>query len=159
VPSSFVAALPEAEETAARSGRPRGPRSQRNSLAGDAEAAREAARKRAAYEAARLRSAVTMLRLAEATSRYGAAQLASGASPAEAKEAALYVAGELAIVAGELRRLTRLRPCERRVLAVRLSNLGMSREEVGARLGVSATSVRKYLRAEAPEMIGPSPWR
>ena len=35
----------------------------------------------------------------------------------------------------------------------------MSREEVGRRLGVSAKSVRKYLRAQAPELIGPSPAR
>ena len=70
-----------------------------------------------------------------------------------------FVSGELGDLAAALRRLERLSPAQRRVRAVQLTARGMSREEVGRRLGVSAKSVRKYLRSQAPEMVGPSPWR
>ena len=118
-----------------------------------------ARRKRLAYEAARRRSAVTLLGIASATCDYAASVLSNGASPCEAAETVVFVTGELAELAAALRRLERLSPAQRRVRAVQLAQFGMSREEVGRRLGVSARSVRKYLRAQAPEMVGPSPWR
>ena len=118
-----------------------------------------ARRKRAAYEAARRRSAVTLLGIAECTCRYGASQLSNGASPAEAAATMAFVTGELAEVAAALRRLERLTPAQRQARAAQLTALGMTREEVGRRLGVSSKSVRKYLRAQAPELIRPSPSR
>ena len=99
-----------------------------------------------ADEAARRRSAVTVLQIAEVTARYGASVLADGASPAEARAAALEVASELSVVADELRRLTRLRPAERRVMAAQLAALGTSKRLIGIRLGVCERAVRDYLR-------------
>ena len=87
-----------------------------------------------------------MLQIAEATCRYAASVIGNGVSPAEARETAVFTAGELAVVAETLRRLTRLGPAQRRVLAVQLTGLGMSRREVAARVGVSERSVRYYLR-------------
>ena len=118
-----------------------------------------ARRKRLAYEAARRRSAVNLLNIAGATCDYAASVLANGASPVEAAETVVFVTGELAELAAALRRLERLTPAQRQARAAQLTRLGMSREEVGRRLGVSAKSVRKYLRAQAPELIGPSPAR
>ena len=118
-----------------------------------------ARRKRLAYEAARRRSAVNLLGIGECTCRYAASVLSNGASPAEAAETMAFVTGELAEVAAALRRLERLTPAQRQVRAAQLTRLGMTREEVGRRLGVSAKSVRKYLRAQAPELIRPSPSR
>jgi DNA-binding CsgD family transcriptional regulator len=118
-----------------------------------------ARRKRAAYEAARRREAANMLRIMACTCAYACERLSDGASPAEAAETMAFVTGELGDLAAALRRLERLSPAQRRVRAAQLTRLGMSREEVGRRLGVSARSVRKYLRSTAPETVRPSPWR
>lgn len=99
------------------------------------------------------------MRITGCTLAYACERLANGAaSPAEALETVRFVSGELAVAAEALRKLTRLGPAERRVLAVQLANLGMSREEIGRRLGVSARSVRKYVRVQAPGLVRPSPW-
>ena len=116
-----------------------------------------ARRKRLAYEAARRRSAVNLLRIMACTCDYASERLSNGASPAEAAETVVFVTGELAAVAAALRKLERLSPAQRQARAAQLTALGMSREEVGRRLGVSAKSVRKYLRAQAPELLSPSP--
>ncbi len=119
-----------------------------------------ARRKRLAYEAARRRSAVNLLRIMACTCDYASERLANGASPAEAAETMAFVTGELAEVAAALRKLTGLTGlslAERRVRAAQLTRLGMTREEVGRRLGVSAKSVRAYLRAQAPELLRPRP--
>jgi hypothetical protein len=105
----------------------------------------ERERKRRAYEAGRRREAVTMLRVAEAMCGYAASQLADGLGPEEARAAAIEAAGELAALAAQLRRLTRLRPADRRVLAAQLTALGLSRREVAGRLGVTDRAVRGYL--------------
>ena len=110
------------------------------------ESAKSAERKRAAREAARRREAAGVLRIAEATCRYAASQLGNGIDPAEARETAAFVAGELAVVAEALRRLTRLGPAERRVLARQLVGLGWSKQAVAVRLGVSDRTVRGYFR-------------
>lgn len=94
-----------------------------------------------------------MLQITESTVRYAIARLADGASPAESRETALFVSGELEVMASALRRLTRLRPAERRVLAAQLTSLGMSRREVADRLGVSDRSVRKYLAGTRPQPV------
>jgi DNA-binding CsgD family transcriptional regulator len=122
-------------------------------------AAAPAERKRLAYEAARRRSAVTLLRIMACTCDYASERLSNGADPAEAAATMEFVTGELAEVAAALRRLERLSPAQRRVRAAQLTALGMSREEVGRRLGVSAKTIRNYLRTAAPEMAGQSPWR
>ena len=122
-------------------------------------AAASAERKRLAYEAARRRSAVNLLGIGECTCRYAASVLANGASPCEAAETVVFVTGELAELAAALRRLERLTPAQRQARAAQLTRLGMTREEVGRRLGVSSKSVRKYLRAQAPELIRQSPSR
>ena len=91
-----------------------------------------AARKRLSREAARRRGAVTVLQIAECTARYGASVLANGASPDEARAAAVEVAAELATIAETLRRLTRLGPSERRERAVQLAALGWETADRGA---------------------------
>ena len=68
----------------------------------------DAVRRRLPREAARRREAATILQIGEATCRYGAAQLLNGLGAAEAREAAVFVAGELELTAAALRRLTRL---------------------------------------------------
>jgi DNA-binding CsgD family transcriptional regulator len=122
-----------------------------------ADAARE--RKRAAYEAARRRSAVNLMRIMACTLDYASERLSNGADPREAQETMEFTIGELASVAASLRRLEGLTPAQRRVRAAQLTRLGMSRAEVGRRLGVSAKTVRNYLRAAAPETVRPPPWR
>jgi DNA-directed RNA polymerase specialized sigma24 family protein len=107
-------------------------------------------RRRAAREAARRREAMAALRVAEATIVYAQRQIGNGLSPAQARQAALEAAGELEVLAGELRRAIRLGPAERRVLARQLAALGMSRREVAARLGVSERAVWGYLRPRVP---------
>ena len=109
-------------------------------------AAQSAERKALAREAARRRQAVTELRVAASTAAYAADQLSNGLGPGEARRAALFAAGELAAVAGALRRAVRLSPAERRVLAVRLDALGMTRHQIGERIGVSERAVWTYLR-------------
>jgi hypothetical protein len=90
-----------------------------------------------------------MLRITEATCRYAAAQLSNGAGPDEARETALFVAGELELVAGVLRRVVLLGPSERRELARELDGAGWSRREIADRLRVSGRAVRDYLRPDA----------
>jgi hypothetical protein len=69
-------------------------------------AAQSAERERLARLAADRRAAVTMLQIAASTCRYAAGQLAGEAAPAEARAAALFVAGDLAATAEALLRLT-----------------------------------------------------
>jgi hypothetical protein len=104
-----------------------------------------AGRKRRARAAERRREAVTVLAIGEATCRYGAARLADGASPEEARETALFIAGELTAIAGALRRLTRLGPAERRGVARSLANLGTPTKAIAQQLGVDPRCVRFYL--------------
>ena len=111
-----------------------------------ADTARE--RKRLADEAARRRSAVNLLRITACACDYASERLSNGASPAEAAETVVFVSGEMAEVAEALRRLALVSPAERRVRAVQLAQLGMSREEIAARLGVSERSVRSYLKPD-----------
>jgi hypothetical protein len=108
-------------------------------------AATSAERKRRAREAARRREAANVLRIGEATCRYGASQIGDGASPAEAREIALFVAGELVAVADALRRLTRLGPAERKVLAKQLAALGVRPRRIAQQLGTCDRTVRYYL--------------
>ena len=79
-----------------------------------------------------------MLQIGEATCRYAASQLLNGLGPDEARETAVFVAGELELVAEALRRLTRLGPAERRERAVQLAGLGWSKPRVAVQFGVSA---------------------
>jgi hypothetical protein len=108
-------------------------------------AATSAERKALARAAERRRQAVTMLQIAECTCRYAAGQLGDGITPEQARETALFVAGELAAVADGLRRLTRLDPAARRALAVQLGNLGVPTIEIARRLGVDPRCVRYYV--------------
>jgi hypothetical protein len=110
---------------------------------------RAAERKTLTREAVRRRAAVDTLRIGESMCGYAAAQLANGLSPAAARRAALDVAGELELMAVELRRLTRLRPDERRGLAVQLAALGLPTRRIAAVVGVSDRSVRYYVRGRA----------
>jgi transposase len=107
----------------------------------------DARRRRLPREAARRREAATILQISEATCRYGASQLLNGLGPAEARETAVFVAGELELAAAALRRLTRLSGPERRARAVQLVGLGWSRHQVAVRLGVSDSAVRGWLRS------------
>jgi DNA-binding NarL/FixJ family response regulator len=91
------------------------------------------------------------VQITECTARYGASQLANGTGPAEARQTALFVAGELEAVAACLRRLVRLDPAERRVLARRLNGLGLTRRQIAARLGITERAVREYLRPVSPD--------
>lgn len=109
-------------------------------------AARE--RKALAREAARRRHAVTLLALGEQTCRYAASVLGNGASPAMARDAAVDAAGELAVLADELRRLTRLRGPARRKLARELAASGLSNREVALRVGVSESCLWGYLHQD-----------
>ena len=79
--------------------------------------------------------------------------LGTALCPAEAAETLAFVTGELAELAAALRRLERLSPAERRVARRSWPRLGMSREEVGRRLGVSAG------RCEVPAGAGPGDGR
>ena len=102
-------------------------------------------------EAARRREAVTMLRITEATARYASVQLSNGIGPAEARETALFVAGELTAVARRLRRLARpsapaeRRRNERREVARRLRGEGLPVRVIAARLGVTHPTVLRDL--------------
>jgi hypothetical protein len=90
-----------------------------------------------------------MLQISEATCRYAAAQLGNGIGPEEARQTALFVAGELTAVAETLRRLARLSPAERRALTVRLVADGMSQRQAAAVVGVSKRRAWDYLRARS----------
>jgi DNA-directed RNA polymerase specialized sigma24 family protein len=115
-------------------------------MVGVAETAeRKAERKRLAREAERRRGAVTVLQISECTCRYAASQIGNGASPAEARETALFAAAELAAAAEALRRAVRLRPDQRRMVARLLAGKGMSTKQIAAACGVSETTVRHYL--------------
>jgi DNA-binding NarL/FixJ family response regulator len=105
-----------------------------------------AEQKRAMREAARRREAAEVLRVAASISSYSAAQLGNGLSPEQARRAVVEVAGELAVVAGQLRRLVRLPARERAAEARRLAALGVGTMEIAARLGVSPTTVHYYRR-------------
>ena len=102
-------------------------------------------RKRRLREAERRRQAVTMLQIAECTCRYAASQLGNGIGPEQARDTAQFAAQELSAVADALRRLTRPSGPERRVLAVRLSGLGLPTTRIAQQLGVSERCVRYYL--------------
>jgi hypothetical protein len=104
-----------------------------------------AERKRLAREAARRREAVTMLQISAATCTYAASQLGNGTSPDEARDTALFVAGELTAMAASLRRLTRMGLAERRALARQLAGLGWPTRQIAAQLGVSDRAVRYYV--------------
>ena len=86
-----------------------------------------------------------MLRIMACTCTYAAGQLGDGIGPEEARDTALFVAQELGSMAAALRRLTRLGPAERRVLAVQLTGLGWSRKRIADYLGVCDTTVWNYL--------------
>ena len=87
-----------------------------------------------------------MLRVGEAACSDAAAVLSNGASPAEARSAALEAAFELVEVADVLRRAVRLSRDERRRLAVLWTGRGLlSRREIADRLGVSERTVWRYL--------------
>jgi DNA-directed RNA polymerase specialized sigma24 family protein len=94
----------------------------------------------------RRRQAAAELRLTAGLAAYAAAQLADGLDPGRARQAALETAGELEAVASSLRRLTRLRPGERRALARQLAGLGLSTQQIARQLGVSDRAVRYYVR-------------
>jgi hypothetical protein len=102
-------------------------------------------RKRRTRQAAHRAEAVRVLQIGEATCRYAAATLANGVSPEEAREAALFVAGELTAMAAALRRLTRLGPAERRALARQLEALGLGTHAISQQLGVHERTTRYYL--------------
>jgi hypothetical protein len=105
----------------------------------------DAERKATARESARRREAMHVLQIGEVTCRYAAARLGNGASPAEARETALFVAGELTEMAAALRRLTRLAPAERKMLARQLAALGVPTRTIAMRLGVDPRCVRYYV--------------
>lgn len=107
------------------------------------ERARE--RKALAREAERRRRAATALTVTASTCSYAAAQLANGLGPQQARSAAREVAATLEATAAELRRLTRLRGPERRVLAVMLAGRGLPQREIALQLGVCDRTVRSYL--------------
>jgi DNA-directed RNA polymerase specialized sigma24 family protein len=104
-----------------------------------------AERKRRAREDGRRRQAVALLNVAGGMMHYAVRQLGNGIGPEQARAVAADAAGELAVLAAELRRLTRLGPEQRRALAVRMVALGMTRHEAAIRLGVSDATVRNYL--------------
>ena len=95
--------------------------------------------------AARRRECATLLQISASTCTYGAVQLGNGISPDEARQTALFVAGELVGMAAALYRLARLRPADRAVLARLMVGAGMTRREAAVRLGVSERTVRYYL--------------
>ena len=56
----------------------------------------------------------------------------------------------LAEVVVELRRLAPVEPGERREAAAELAGLGIPRREIASRLGITESTVRKYLRPRSP---------
>lgn len=103
-------------------------------------------RKRLGREAGRRREAAAALRLAATMATYAARQLSDGLTPEQAREATLEAAGRLEGLAESLRRLTRLRPAERRAVAMHLARLGHSRKQIAQYLGVSDRAVYYYVR-------------
>jgi hypothetical protein len=108
-------------------------------------AATSAERKRRVRTDARRAEAVRMLQIAECGCRYAAGQLGNGLGPEQARELAMEMAAELTAVAEGLRRLTRMGPRERRVLAVKLHSLGVPPKRIAQQLGVCDRTVRNYL--------------
>jgi hypothetical protein len=103
-------------------------------------------RRRLDREAERRRRAAAELRTTAALCLYASRQLADGLSPAEARDAALEMAGELTAVAEALRRAVRPGgPAERRATAIKLANLGVSTKGIAQRLGVTERVIRYYL--------------
>jgi DNA-directed RNA polymerase specialized sigma24 family protein len=105
--------------------------------------------RRAAREAQRRREVVTVLAVGQATIVYVTRVLANGATPQEARVAALEAAGELEATAEALRRAVRLAPAERRQLARQLAELGWPTGRIARQLGVSDRAVRYYLAGRA----------
>ena len=101
-------------------------------------------------EDARRRQAAADLRLTATLISYAATQLADGLNPQQARRAALETAAELEAVAASLRRLTRLPPAQRRILARQLAQLGRPTQEIARQVGVSERSVRYYLHGRPP---------
>jgi hypothetical protein len=97
-------------------------------------------------EAARRREAAEVLRVVAAISGYASAQLGNGLGPEEARQAVAEVAGELAVVAGRLRRLARVPARERAAQARLLAGLGVGTQEIADRLGVCAHTAWNYQR-------------
>ncbi len=93
------------------------------------------------------REVLTVLAITEATARYAASQLADGIGPAEARQTALFVAGELETAAVALRRLTLARAdaAQRRALAVELVDQGLTQRQAAAVVGVSPRRLWDYL--------------
>jgi len=91
------------------------------------------------------RRAVDLLRVTEAMASYSAAQVDNGLPPEEARQAVVDVAGELAAVAVELRRLARVSSRDRRLLAREFHDAGVTVAETAARLGVAPRTVAYYL--------------
>ena len=86
-----------------------------------------------------------MLRISASTCSYASTQLADGIGPAEAREVALFTAGELVVMAEALRKLTRPTLAERKALARELTGLGWPARRVADRLGVHERTVWRYL--------------
>ena len=91
-----------------------------------------------------------MLRLAALAAGYAAGQVSDGLGPAEAQCAVRQAAETLAEVVVELRRLAPLEPGERRAAAAEMAGLGIPRREISSRLGITESTVRKYLRPRSP---------
>lgn len=93
------------------------------------------------------RQMLTILQITEATARYAASQVADGIGPAEARQTALFVAGELEVTAVALRRLAlaRLDPAQCRAMAVELVESGVSVRRAAELVGRSRRTVRGYL--------------
>jgi hypothetical protein len=108
--------------------------------------ARKVAARLAGRQAGRRREAAASLRLAADLAASTARTLANGATPAEAREAALECAAEMVGVAEVLRWATRPTQRERQALAVRLARTGRwSRRQVADQVGVSERTVSRYL--------------
>jgi DNA-directed RNA polymerase specialized sigma24 family protein len=88
-----------------------------------------------------------MLQIGGATCTYAASVLRT-ADPAEAREAALFTAGQLEQLASALRTLTAPRTDDQRALAAQLAGLGWSTRAIAERLGVSPRAVRRWLAGE-----------
>jgi hypothetical protein len=90
---------------------------------------------------------VTLLDISECTIRYARSQVAvaNGASPAEARMAAVEAAVELAQIAESLRRIVRLSRAERVHMAVLMTGRGMSGRQVAEALGVCERTVWRDL--------------
>ena len=112
-------------------------------------AARKVAARRAARQAVRRSELVNLLRISECTVRYAAVQLGNGISPAEARETALFTAGELAVVVEALRRAVRLDPAARRRATLGLAWRGLPKRQIATRLGVSERTVHRDLRSRS----------